>query len=167
MLTRIQLLNISILLVFLFSFGCTSKSEETGNIPEQPPYAKNIELVIELGPAVTPDNVFDNVYISMKNLGEKTIREAKGIIIFYNMDEKEVTQVGYKFIQDFGAQGSDAAMVMSGVRPLMPGQEVTFQHPAPMVFVLDGKYRKVYESEVAPIWDELTAKAFITEVITE
>jgi hypothetical protein len=149
-------------LVFAFSFSCSSSKDEE-DIPE---YLKNVEVLVELGPSSDlTDMGRDDLFFTVRNSGDKTIKELKGDIVFYITEGEEAGRVSWIFVQENDAM-LDIALgeKKDRWRPLPPGDELVLA--SDKVIFFSGDDRPLQE-KLEPHWDSVEAQVDITGLVAE
>lgn len=151
-----------VLLIVTFLWSCSS-SEETEGLPE---YVTNVEVSVELGPnSDLTDMDRDDLFFTVRNTGDKTIKELNGDIVFYINEGEEAGRVSWIFVQVNDAMEDIAVGEKKAKwRPLAPGDQLVLGSDKVIFFAGDDR---PLQEKLEPHWDSVKAEVVITKLVVE
>jgi len=153
----------TIILLFIMSAYSCSSNDEKVKIPE---YVNKVEVSARLGPSSDlTDLNRDDVFFSIKNTGDKTIKELNGDIVFYMPEGEEAGRVSWIFVQKNDAMEKIAVGEKKKKwRPLQPGDELILGSDRTIFFAGDDR---PLQEKLQPHWDSISSEIVITKLLTE
>ena len=153
---------ISAVPILVLLCSCSS-GEEAAALPE---YVKDVEVSVRLGPSADVTKIDrDDVFFTVRNKGDKTIKELKGDIVFYMPDGEEAGRVSWIFVQVNSAmEGIAVDEKKKKWRPLPPGGELTLGSDNAIFFAGDDR---PLQEKLVPHWDGVKAEVSIKKLVIE
>ena len=140
-----------------------SGNEDTNQILE---YAEDVDVSVELGPeSALTDMDRDDLIFTVKNKGDKTIKELRGEIVFYMPEGEEAGRVGWIFIQaNENMEGIAKGEKKAKWRPLAPGDELVLGSDKIIFFAGDDR---PLQDKLVPHWEDVEAEVVIKKLAVE
>jgi hypothetical protein len=153
---------VSAFVVLYAVFGCQSREEVKEELPE---YVDNIEIEIQLANrADLRDMDKDDIIFTVRNEGDRIIKELSGEVVFYDSVGSEVGRTSSIFVSANPSMESIAVQEKKARwRPLPAGQAMTTGHDVVYFFGGEPDLREKVKSQ----WGNLAAKALIKKVVLE
>lgn len=151
----------ALILVYAFS-GCKDRHEVTEDLSE---YVGDIEIEVELGNRDDlRDMDRDDIIFTVRNKGDKTIKELLGEVVFYDSDGSEV-----------GRTKSILISVNPNMESIAEEEKKTRWCSLPPGEIISTGYDVVYffggepdlREKVKTQWDNLTASVLVKKLIAE
>jgi len=149
-------------IVMISACSCSSAQEPPG-LPE---YVKQVEVSVKLGPSadlVKMDR--DDVFFTVRNKGDKAIKELTGDIVFYFPEGSEAGRVSWIFVQvNKAMEGIAKDEKKKKWRPLAPGATLSLSSDKVIFFAGDDR---PLQEKLAPVWDKVRAEVVIKKLVTQ